>query len=268
LIIKKEFKMKKLFTTFFFFTIIAGLCFSNGQEERPNPYPTYVTSRIDFNVDIANNENIDVINAINSFNSNSKLVYCLYEIYDLADDRIYFETHLGMTEKIVFTDISSSYSSAALSFKVNLSDPKIPMPNRILSKISSLEEYVYLNNLPLSDYTLQKLNRIKEEITAYNSKFFFKRFGFGITFPYALPFYPSEMYTDVQKYLGLSFLYNDIYCFLSYDFTDFTTLQLGCNVTTFDSLYITVSTDISTPIRNSSRMFFEYLSRFFGLSSY
>ena len=256
--------MKKLFATIFSLTVIACLCFSNGQEEKSNTYSP-VTSSIDFNVDIANNENIDVINAINNFTAYSEVVDSLNEIYDLADDRIYFETHLGMVQKIVFADISSSYSSAALSFKVNLSDPKIPMPNRILSKISSLEEYVFLNNLPLSDYTLQKINRIKKKITAYNSKFFFKRFGFGITFPYALPFCPSEMYTDVQEHLGLSFLYNDIYCFLSYDFTDFTTLQLGCNVTTFDSLYITVSTDISTPIRNSSKIFFEYLSDFFGL---
>ncbi|MCK4542441.1 MAG: hypothetical protein KAU17_09415 [Spirochaetales bacterium] len=259
--------MNKLFTTIFFLTIVASLCFPNGQEERYNTnYP--VIRRIDFNLDIANNENIDVINAINNFNAYSSLFNSLYEIYDLADDRIYFETQIGMVQKVIFADISSSYSSAAFSLKVNLSNPKIPMPNRILSKITSLEEYVYLNNLPLSDYTLQKIARIKKEITEYNSNFFFKRFGFGITFPYALPFFPSEMYTDVQGHLGLSFLYNDIFCFLSYDFTDFTTLQLGCNVTTFDSLYITISTDISTPIRNSGKMFFEYLSRLLGLSHY
>lgn len=261
--------MKRIIFTILFFSI--SVSFMHALEIENSISPKLELSKND----------TDIIDKINEYNVRQILANEYLKINKMAQDKVYFEGHLGMSGNY-FAGGSDTYNilkglntnttsiNMNLLLKFNLVNPKMPYYNNyLISEIRYLEELIQQYGFTLSDSASKQLESLKKEIKTYQEQFWYKRISLGIGFPFNIlldsgTFFNQDNNTNhtVDLYNSL-FATQDIFFFVGYDLGDYVTLELGSNIY-LNRIFLGVSIDITTPMYLSSSRFFDFLSRTFG----
>lgn len=236
-----QYLTKKLFWVSLY--LIPAIIFSQTYESLryspPTPTPFY---------DINDSNSLTVIDKINNYNLFQNALYYVHKIEDDANNRIHFEMHLtgGINYNL---DAESTSWVGAVSFKINLFNPKIPNADDILVDINRLHNLVGITGFYLPTATAERINNIEAQLKKYTRQFWWKRLSIGAT----IPFIESGYY----DYIRLN--YKDVYIFGGYDFGDVITLLIGMNKD--KKVLFAVSLDLSTPLYSLAEDFKRMVSR-------
>ncbi len=219
--------------------------FSLSQSYRWVPY---VPPNITPFYDISDTNSLTVIDKINNYNILQNVLSYIHEIEDDANNRIHFELHLsgGLSYDI---DNDTAGWVGALSFKINLCNPKIPNASDILVKINRLHNLIDLTGFRLPEATSNRIDNIESQLKNYDRQFWWKRLSIGATIPF--------IETQYYDYIHLNF--KDIYIFGGYDLGDVITLLIGMNKD--KKVLFAASVDLSTPLYSLAEDFKNMVSR-------
>lgn len=202
--------------------------------------------------DINDTNSLTVIDKINNYNTLQNILHSIHNIEDDANNRIHFELHI--TGGGVYSpNADSSGWIGAVSFKINLCNPKIPNASDILVDIERLHNLVSLTNFRLPAATVARIDSIELQLKKYNRQFWWKRISLGATIPFAEPPY--------YNYASLD--YKNVYIFVGYDLGDVITILVGMNKD--KNVIAAASIDLSTPLSSLAEDFKQMISRLLRL---
>ncbi len=210
-------------------------------------------------LDISDTNSYTIIDKINEYQIQYYVIDEMKRVEEHFNDRIYFEMHLGggFFHPIGKPGFCSSPLRdrfiGYLSIKVNLFNPKIPQPHKILSRINKIDYLLTMKKVKIDEKIKKNADHIKNEVDKYNSQTWFKRISLGLT----IPLYGQS---DRLKF-------KDFYVFSGYDIKDLLTLQFGCSIDTYPNILCGISMDISTPVLAAAQSFISSLASLFGLRS-
>jgi hypothetical protein len=243
-----------------------------------------VQPNLELNSSNPSNNNIGIVNAINDYNVKQTILNTYYQIEEMANEKIWFEFHIGFGENTFFSTnkaelithnyLSNPYSDSTnytssfngnLLLKVNLFNPKLPYATTLISRMDYLQELVDQYGLPLSADAATNLAKIRKTIEDYNSEFWYKRVSLGLGIPFN-PL-PNTSYNNNSTSLaGNIFHVEDTFVFVGYDLGDFATIELGANVY-LNRIFLGASFDVSTPSYQLSAGFVSLVKSLFGVPS-
>ena len=229
--------------------LLTSLNALGGKEPVPDPFLSQNEgSALNYNLDLANPQAGDAIILLNRFYIEKDLNHRLTKIYNNYEKKIHFEFHMGFSQKLSGdfgketknSDDARSYDLLPLiMLKLNVTNPKHFRPAKTLNEIRMVEEIMEYAQIRFTQKTLGDLAKIRSDLLEYQSNWLYRRISLGVALPFL--FYNSGDYDH-------RFLLEDLNVFVGYDLADFATLSAGYNLTTGKDFYLTLSTDISTPV--------------------
>ncbi len=237
----------RAFHFFLFVCVLPVLSFAQ------NPYELrYQPRSLTGFYDVNDTNSLTVIDKINDFAILQDVLYIVHEIEDDANNRVHFEFHLAGGANYNF-DLDTIGLVGAISFKVNLCNPKIPNAPDILANINKLHNLVSMTGCSLPEITSARLDVIEQNLKKYNSQFWWKRVSVGVSVPFI----------ETNSYDRPRFNYKDAYLFIGYDLGDVITFQAGMNGSM--SPLLAASVDLSTPLYSLAVDFKDMISRLLRL---
>lgn len=219
-------------------------------------------STIVYELDVADDRNAKVVDSIQMYDLSLRLADEYYSILDNYQDKIWLEVHAGICQEIRF-DSSRWFTGPMIGLRLNLLEPKIPQPGKLLSRIYTFDGLVTQYGVVLEPKDRDRIDTIRRELERYTDSGYFKRLGIGVSFPYAVTEEKGELF-DGTRYLYTYFLFDRPYIFVAYDPVDFLSFNAGVNIY-LESAFFGLSFDISTPVRTAFRGFNEWLKELVGL---
>jgi hypothetical protein len=213
-------------------------------------YPRYHRYNVSGFFDVNDSNSVTPIDKMNSYYIMQDILYLTHKIEDDADNRIHLEFHVGGGMNFD-SENDTTNLLGAISFKLNLFNPKIPNARGIVADINELRNLIEITGFELSGNSETRINGIYDRLEKYNSEFWWKRLSVGVSAPIINIDYSPNF--DFKK----------SYLFLGYDFGDVLTLQVGMN--TDKEMLIAVSVDLSTPLYSFAEDFKNMISRLLKL---
>lgn len=213
-------------------------------------YPRYQQYRIDAFYDINDSNSVTVIDQMNSYYIMQNVLYLTHKIEDGADDRIHFEFHVGGGASFD-SDNDTTNLLGAISFKINLFNPKIPNAHEIIASIHELQNLTDITGFELPTNSEERIDAIYDQLKKYNNEFWWKRLSIGVSIPFNDVDFPPR------------FNFTETYLFVGYDLGDVVTLQVGANMN--KKMLVAASIDLSTPLYSLAEDFKDMVSRFLKL---
>jgi hypothetical protein len=143
-----------------------------------------------------------------------------------------------------------------MSFKVNLTNPKMPQPQYLINKAHLVKNLLAGRQYGYREDMLKRAQEIEDAVNEYQSHFWWKRISMGVS----VPVYANRP----NGYGGLEWYNERVSLFAGYDIGDIGTFQLG--VATDRSLYSALTVDVSTPLYLLSERAINTLTRVLGVS--
>jgi hypothetical protein len=212
--------------------------------------PKYWQYRMSAFYDINDSSSITVIDQMNSYYIMQNVLSLTHEIEDGADNRIHFEFHVGGGANFDAENDTTSLLGA-ISFKINLFNPKIPNAHEVVADIHELQNLTEITGFELPAKSEERIDDIYDRLNKYNRQFWWKRVSIGATVPFSSLGYPP------------TFDWKETYLFVGYDLGDIITLQVGANMN--QRLLLACSVDLSTPLYSLAEDFKHMISRLLNI---
>jgi len=212
--------------------------------------PTPSVHKINEYLNLTDSSAVSAIDKINRYNIMENFLSLEHQIETKAARRIYLEFHLG--GGVNYDRSQDTFGLIGMvSFKLNLTSPKIPNYTKIIADIHRLRYLIKSSGFSPPEGAKDRIDEIERRLIHYHHRFWFKRFSFGVSIPFQNVNYSP------------SFNYQDTYLCFGCDFGDIITIQLGANMN--QKVMVGLSIDLSTPLYSLAEDFKSMIGRLFNL---